>query len=294
MPSVVCPQCKAPAAISLGKAYCPQCGWNREAAERQTRLLLRLLPALVIVFDAPLIIWVLTGHAALPGLAIFGLLAIAPAMFLVLVVWRGVKKIETPANHAPEKPLQASAPEIAAPNQNLAEQFRILLELPRPRPVRLSSRGKSSLTVMGAGLLLLVIVLVLMVSLPSAGARKNIAPRRLALVYALPLGLAGVLAILTRRGLARERRLLAEGEVALGRVTRQWSSRNGNGIRYEFTTATGETISRSATDYSRQFYEGMSVPVFYEAQQPKRQIALCGSFYEIELPGDGESAAIGH
>ena len=45
-----------PATSALGKTYCPQCGWNRDAAEKQTRLLLRLLPVLVIVFDAPLIV----------------------------------------------------------------------------------------------------------------------------------------------------------------------------------------------------------------------------------------------
>jgi hypothetical protein len=292
MPPVVCPQCRAPVAISLGKAYCPRCGWNREAAERQTRLLLRVLPVLVIVFDTPLIIWVLTGHAALLGLVFFGLLAIAPAVFIVLAVRRSLKKIVTSTTLAPGKLSPTGAPEIEAPSQDPAEQFRILLGLPRPRPVRLSPRGKSSLTIMGAGVLLLATLLVLMASLPPAAGRKNIAPQRLALVYALPVGLAGVLAVLMKRGLAHERRLLAEGELALGRVTRQWSSRNGNGIRYEFATQAGETISRSATDYSRQFYEGMSVPVFYETQQPKKQIALCGSFYEIELPGEAEATAV--
>jgi len=61
MPSVECPECHLPTASTLGKTYCPQCGWNREAAEKQTRLLMRLLPVLVILFDAPLIVYIFPG-----------------------------------------------------------------------------------------------------------------------------------------------------------------------------------------------------------------------------------------
>ena len=70
----------------MGKVYCPQCGWNRGEADRQTRLFLRLLPVLVIVFDAPLIVWIFVGHAEVPVLAVLGLLAIVPAILVVLVL----------------------------------------------------------------------------------------------------------------------------------------------------------------------------------------------------------------
>ena len=71
----------------------------------------------------------------------------------------------------------------------------------------------------------------------------------------------------------------------MARVTKQWIARNGNGIRYEFTTPAGETFSRMTTDNARQLLVGMSVPIFYDPQQPKRQVALCASFYEIMLSG---------
>ena len=70
----------------MGKSYCPQCGWNRGEADRQTRLFLRLLPVLVILFDAPLIVWIFIGHAEIPVLALLGLVAIVPAILVVLVV----------------------------------------------------------------------------------------------------------------------------------------------------------------------------------------------------------------
>jgi len=75
-----------PTASAMGKSYCPQCGWNRGEADRQTRLFLRLLPVLVILFDAPLIVWIFIGHAEIPVLALLGLVAIVPAILVVLVV----------------------------------------------------------------------------------------------------------------------------------------------------------------------------------------------------------------
>jgi hypothetical protein len=83
-----------PTANAMGKTYCPQCGWNRGEAEKQTRFFLRLLPVLVIAFDAPLIIWVFIGHAEVPVLAALGLFAIIPAILVVLVV-KGKIRIPT-------------------------------------------------------------------------------------------------------------------------------------------------------------------------------------------------------
>jgi hypothetical protein len=86
MPTAECPQCHMPTANALGKVYCPQCGWNRGEVDQQTRMFLRLLPVLVILFDAPLIVWIFVGHAEVPVLAALGLVAIIPAILVVLVV----------------------------------------------------------------------------------------------------------------------------------------------------------------------------------------------------------------
>ena len=75
-----------PTASAMGRPYCPQCGWNRGEAEKQTRLFLRLLPVLVILFDSPLIVWIFIGHAEVPVLAVLGFVAIVPAILVVLVV----------------------------------------------------------------------------------------------------------------------------------------------------------------------------------------------------------------
>ena len=67
----------------MGKTYCPQCGWNRGEAEKQTRLFLRVLPVLVILFDTPLIVWIFIGHAEVMVLAALGVVAIVPAILVV-------------------------------------------------------------------------------------------------------------------------------------------------------------------------------------------------------------------
>ena len=75
-----------PTVNAMGKTYCPQCGWNRGEADRQTRLFLRVLPVLVMVFDVPLIAYVLIGHAEASILEALALLAIVPAILVLLVV----------------------------------------------------------------------------------------------------------------------------------------------------------------------------------------------------------------
>jgi hypothetical protein len=62
-----------------------------------------VLPALVMLFDAPLIVWIFVGHAEVPVLAVLGLVAIVPAILVVLVV-KGKIRIG-PFGHNPGRPL---------------------------------------------------------------------------------------------------------------------------------------------------------------------------------------------
>jgi hypothetical protein len=269
----------------MGKMYCPQCGWNRGEAEKQTRLLLRLLPVLVILFDAPLIIWIFIGHAEIPTLAVLGVIAIVPAILVVLVV-RGKVRIGSAGSPQPVT-LQSGPSLITAPTEEVAEQYHVLAELPRPRPVRMSRLGKTNVAVIALALLMFAGVLVVTtVFIKPAGAGGNIKPPN-RIVFVLPAVILGLVVYAMQRSLMQQRQLLSLGELAMARVTRQWIARNGYGIRYEYTTRRGETLSRMGTDSTRQAVVGMTIPVFYDARQPKKQVALCAAFYEIVLPGQG-------
>ena len=285
-----------PTASALGKTYCPQCGWNREAAEKQTRLLLRLLPVLVIVFDAPLIVWIFLGHAEVPVLAALGAVALVPAILVVLVV-RGKIRIEV-LRKLSSKPAAVTShfgtDSITAPNEGVAEQYRALGELMRPRPVRMSRQGKVNVTVISVALVAFAGALVAMAVLrpaspaggPAAATENSAQPSR-PVIYTLPLVFIAGIGFTMRRSLARQRRLVAFGELAMARVTKQWIARNGNGIRYEFTTPGGENFSRMTTDYSRQLLDGDERAHFLRSAAAEKRVALCAAFYEVILPGQG-------
>jgi hypothetical protein len=84
----------------------------------------------------------------------------------------------------------------------------------------------------------------------------------------------------------KQKQLLADGEMAMALVTKRWLARNGPNIRYEFTTPLGEHFSRGAPDGPRQLSVGMNVPIFYDPQNPKKQLALCASFYEVVISSE--------
>jgi hypothetical protein len=165
------------------------------------------------------------------------------------------------------------------------EMSRVLAALPRPRPVRMSRRAK---------MIAMVVLVALLASLGIYAAAGVLAQRAAGgrnsgesqfPVYALSIAFIVVFDIVMLSVIGRQKRLLAEGEMATARVTKQWMARNGPNIFYEFTTPLGEHFSRGAADGSRQLSEGMYVPVFYDPQKPKRQLALCASLYEVVLPG---------
>ena len=113
----------------------------------------------------------------------------------------------------------------------------------------------------------------------------NSAPSQIP-TYALSIAFIAVFVVVMLRLIGRQKRLLAEGELAAGLVTQRFNARNGPVIRYEFNTPVGEHFSGSAADGSRQLAVGMTVPIFYDPQSPKKRLALCASFYELVLPGE--------
>ena len=175
-----------------------------------------------------------------------------------------------------------------SPAGNVAGPFdemgRILGEVPRPRPVRISRRGKMTAGAVSVALLASLGIFAAGLAATSAAGRNERPPQFL--TFALPIVLVFVIVPLMLRTLGQQKSLLAEGEMAMARVTKRWVARNGPNVEYEFTTLLSEHFSRSAADGSGRLSIGMSVPIFYDPQKPKKQLALCASFYEVILPGE--------
>ena len=79
----------------------------------------------------------------------------------------------------------------------------------------------------------------------------------------------------------KERDLLTNGESVLANVVKQWRDRSNSAIVYEFKDAQGGEHRVSSIDYSGKLCEGRTVPVFYDRQNPKRQVAYCGTSHKI-------------
>jgi hypothetical protein len=88
------------------------------------------------------------------------------------------------------------------------------------------------------------------------------------------------IAITSIRRAIRDRKLLAEGSLAIGLVTRQYLTGGRHPrseIQYEFKDAAGRAHLRSATDDSRTLYEQMETPIFYSAANPEVSVPLAAS-----------------
>lgn len=165
------------------------------------------------------------------------------------------------------------------------EMSRVLVALPRSRPVRITRRGKINATVITVALAVSIAVFVAGLVTTSRSAGQTAVPPGF-FSFAMPIVLVVAVVLVLLRAIKQQKILLAGGEMAMARVTKRWIARNGPNVRYEFTTPLGEHLSRNAADASRQLSVGMNVPVFYDSQRPKKQLAMCASFYEVVLPGE--------
>lgn len=175
----------------------------------------------------------------------------------------------------------------APPHDPMEEEearSQTLVDLPRPRPVHLTSSGRYYIGgVVAVGVVFEVILLWHLVPLLSGlGWQATSAAESWFLVAGAVFFPA--MAAIVIYGLARQKRLVANGEAALARITRQWQVRGNSWIRYEFT-ADGATITKNAIDVSHRLYAGMRVPVFYDAENLSHQVACCSAYYEIVVPG---------
>ena len=158
------------------------------------------------------------------------------------------------------------------------EAIRLLPELHRPRSIRMSRKGKwNVLIAIGVPLLLFAVEAYDQHHRPTPG---------MTLEALLKLnGVIGVLlvGIFWLRPYLKHKPLISEGEIAIGRITRVDSGRL-IWVHYEFDTPSGERVTRMGTTFRIDLCPGVRVPIFYDRENPKKQVALCASFFEVVSP----------
>jgi hypothetical protein len=194
---------------------------------------------------------------------------------------RSLERLEKLKPIGTEELKQSALPD---PVEEEEARARTLVDLPRPRPVHLTSSGRYYIGgVVAVGVVFEVILLWHLIPLLSdLGSEATSAAESWFLLAGAVFfpAMAGIVIY----GLARQKQLVVNGEAALAKITRQWQVRGNSWIRYEFT-AGGATIAKNAIDVSHRLYTGMRVPVFYDADNLSHQVACCSAYYEIVFPG---------
>jgi len=284
MPKVNCPQCGSPAArvglIDGYKFYCSRCGWNHEIVQGELSstineglLLVGLFVAVAVVVCVrnPIEVWTCAGiWLAFSGLPI----CYALSAFRQLRKLRGLS-FQPATDHFPGFSVSEMA-SPGVPSRTIAfkeKEFPELAALPRPRKLKMTWKGRFYVV-----FALVLLSLFTVYGLPLLWTESQ--HRRTWSLVAPFVAIYGYSLAFFRNRL-RERRLLANGELASGYVTAQSNGRYTQSIQYCFKLPGGRLAFGRCNDASRSLYEGMTVPVFYDADNPTRSIPLDCSLTRI-------------
>lgn len=286
---VKCPNCESMAQMAMNTPYCEKCGWNRERAKKRLARFSWLLPALIIAFDGIGIFGLGVGKHDWSGAAVISVLPTFLLGFVYAGVRQGLTRLREPLSKATTDGVDAAAVADAAEAsiaKERAEEYDFLVSLPPPRPVHLSRRGKRSVTVLLAFALGIEGFLVWsFYGIWQRAATAQVDARVPEIILLGAMALVASLPLFIRRGIVRDKNLIENGTVALGRVTAQRNLKNSSHITYQFK-AGGETVTGAGNDFTRSYFPEMNVTVFYDAQNPKHSMAACASLFEISPAGE--------
>ena len=280
----MCPRCGSQVPLRrffnpASKPFCARCGWNLDAAE------IALAAKSTIVKFIPLgITGVILFVAFTASRADSPFIFTVPALF-ALVALTPLWNYYSTRNAIAAAKLTVN-PALAQSQPPLDASLQMLQSLPRPRQVRFHFRGS-----LGAVAIVVVAVLGL-TAFFLAGAqahRRNFHGNKDSFTILLPLVfMLFVFVFLIAVPLFREKRnlpLLRDGELALARVIAQQTVQQGktsySKLDYEFKTNTGQSTRNSCRDLTNAVFEDMTIPVFYDALDPSKNIAACATYLKI-------------
>ncbi|MGH9691102.1 MAG: hypothetical protein ACRD4C_08525 [Candidatus Acidiferrales bacterium] len=280
-----CPVCHAKPVYAAKMPYCPRCGWQKKQAEAQLRLNLKIAPALFLLLLGVLFLLFYRGGGTHQNRVLIAVFLSFPVLAFVIsytITRRNLKKLLAQPAPSLQPPVAPADSAPGAPASSLP-QYEELLNTSPPRRVRMTRRGKFNLS------LILIILFVFLSIMLVALVRAWSAAHSFAGFRTREWGMAGfatvlLLILLTQwHTLARERGLLESGAVVPGKVLQKWSGRSASTVSYEFQDDSGQKHRGAGMDYTRKIDEGMTVPVFYDRRNPKRQVIACATYHEVIL-----------
>ncbi len=283
MSKVLCPKCGnvangGPGFWGHSKPYCLSCGWNLEFARETERASLKQLPWSLLLLAA---FFIFIGFLSKSGFALLPFLFLC--VFLVggaIMSWRKLRLIE--ASHpavAYTTVLPAAPPAEEVSRQTHINADRHLWALIKPRRVRLKPIARVIVVALPISWIFIAYFGYQMIRNEVVVASPLAMLRDIG-VFLLFALIWSAIGIKTARTAMRDRKLLADGEFTRGVVTHQEAiggKHRRSQICYQFRDLAGRLVQGKGTDESWEFYEDMQVPVFYNAQDPDENVALCAT-----------------
>ena len=268
------------------KFYCSRCGWNHEIVQGELSSTIKVslfLVTLGVIFAV--VVRVRNPREEWAGVAILLAFSALP-LFYALSALHQVRKLRNlsfqPANHKTGVfTISEMGSSLDVPSKTIVfreKEFPELVALPRPRKLKMTWKGRRYFA-----FALLVVGLYTVYGLPatwSAFSKPQAAHGRNWMLLA-PMAVIYGYSFAFFRNRFRERQILANGELASAYVTAQNNGRYIQSIQYCFRLAGGKLIAGQCNDASRSLYEGMTVPIFYDAENPTRSIPLDSSMTKI-------------
>jgi hypothetical protein len=290
---VICPHCHAPALSAAKKPYCSVCGWNIDVAEQAALRNFRNLPlGLVFLAIFFVVAFVISrrGESGAISWIVFCAIAFVVVAANVVRDWTALGRLRHARGFVNRHFGTISAPVGVSWDERTLREHAYILSLPKPRSVRMSRIGRTTVLVFSAVCLafLLVAILGILPRLLSGGLRTGKDTSDLLFV-----AFAFIFSALASLGLWRDfrtRQLFINGEVTLGRVTSQsWTGgkHRRSDISYEYQDRSGKLYVGSGADKDRTLFESMPLAVFYDPDNPNEQVASCSGLWEVVPPAIG-------
>jgi hypothetical protein len=173
--------------------------------------------------------------------------------------------------------------------------YHAILNLPRPRRVRLSRRGKSWLLLLGSvlGGIEILLISFLYSRWNSTGSWAQLVQNHGLPFYSVLL--LPFLPFVYRRWLDHQKHLLEQGDVAMATVKSRYRKANRGPyyVMYSFRDSKGDVLEGESLDAEEMLREGSGVLVFYDNDNVDDQVAECAAYYEVIVPSSQPVGAVG-
>jgi hypothetical protein len=268
------------------KFYCSRCGWNHEIVRGELSSTIKVSLFLVAVGVLVAVVMRVRNPSEAGAWAVTLLALSALPLFYALSALHQVRKLRDllfqPANPKTGTfTISEMGSSSDVPSKTIVfkeNEFPELVALPRPRKLKMTWKGRSYFA-----FALVVVGLYTVYGFPAAWREFSNPQSAHGKSWTLltPMAVIYGYSFAFFRNRLRERQILANGELASGYVTAQNNGRYIQSIQYYFRLADGKLIAGQCNDASRSLYEGMTVPVFYDAEKPTRSIPLDCSLTKI-------------